>query len=101
MSAAWATVIVVGVATIVIKGTGTFILHGRSLPASLEGPIAMLAPVLLAALVATQTFGGDRELVVDDRALGVGAAAVLVAVRAPTLVVVIAAAAVTALARAI
>jgi branched-subunit amino acid transport protein len=101
MSAAWATVIIVGVATIAIKGAGTFVLHGRSLPASLEGPISMLAPVLLAALVATQTFGGDRALVVDDRALGVGVAAVLVALRAPTLVVVIAAAAITALARAI
>ena len=37
--------------------------------------IALIAPALLAALVATETFGGEGcELTVDERALGVAAA---------------------------
>ena len=38
--------------------------------------IALLAPALLAALVVTQTFGGEgSELTLDARAIGVGGAA--------------------------
>jgi hypothetical protein len=55
---------------------------------------------LLAALVATATFGADGELVVDERLAGVGAAGVALLFRAPVLVVVVVAAATTALLRA-
>ena len=61
--------------------------------------VALLAPVLLAALVVTQTVGGDNELVLDARLAGVGVGAVAVALRAPLPVVVVAAAAATALTR--
>ena len=62
--------------------------------------IALLAPALLAALVVTETFGDDGPpLVLDERALGVGAAAVALALRAPVLLAVALAALVTALAR--
>jgi hypothetical protein len=46
------------------------------------GVIALLAPALLAALVVTQTFGGEgSELVLDDRAVGVAGAGVVLALR--------------------
>ena len=61
--------------------------------------IALLAPALLAALVVTETFGDDGRLVLDERALGVGVAAVALALRAPVLLAVALAALVTALAR--
>jgi hypothetical protein len=61
--------------------------------------VELLAPALLAALVVVQVFGSERDLVVDARAVGLGAAAVALVLRAPILVVVVTAAAATALAR--
>jgi hypothetical protein len=55
---------------------------------------------LLAALVAINTFGGERALMVDARVAGVAAAGVAIWRRAPLLLVVVVAAAVTALLRA-
>ncbi len=101
MSEAWWTVVLVGVATIAIKGAGPVLLGGKPLPARLGRVIGLLAPALLAALVAISTFGGERALVLDERALGVAAAGVAVSFKAPPLVVVIVAATVTALARAL
>ena len=101
VSTAWTVVIVVGVATIVIKALGPVLLGGRPLPPRLAGPIALLAPALLAALVAINTFGADRQLVLDARVPGVAAAAVAIWLKAPVLVVIIVAAAVTAVVRAV
>jgi len=92
-------VIVVGLATVVFKATGPVLLGSRTLPPALGDVVALLAPVLLAALVVTQTVGGDNELVLDARLAGVGAGAVAIALRAPLPAVVVIAAAVTALAR--
>jgi branched-subunit amino acid transport protein len=99
VSDAWLVVVLVGAATIALKATGPVLLGGRPLPISLTGVVALLAPVLLAALVVTQTVGGDNELVLDARLAGVGAAAVAILARAPVPVVVVLAAVVTALAR--
>ena len=77
------------------------VLGGRSLPAALAGVVQMLAPAVLAALVVTQLVGGDRRLVFDERLLGLAAAIVAIRLRAPLLAVVVAAAAVTAAARAL
>jgi hypothetical protein len=63
--------------------------------------VELLASALLAALVVVETFGKGRSLTLDARALGVGFAFVLLARRAPMTVVVIGAAAVAAIARAI
>ena len=59
----------------------------------------MLAPAVLAALVVTQAIGADRRLVFDERLLGLAAAIVAIRMRAPLLVIIVAAAGVTALAR--
>jgi branched-subunit amino acid transport protein len=101
LNTAWWTVAIVGVATIAIKSSGPVLLGGKPLPPRIGRIIGLLAPALLAALVAISTFAGQRALVLDERALGVGAAAVAIAVRAPPLVVVIVAAVVTAAARAV
>ncbi|WP_407836957.1 AzlD domain-containing protein [Streptomyces sp. DSM 116496] len=77
-------------------------LAGLLVPAgALERPavrkLAALLPVaLLAALTAQQTFATGQELVLDARAAGLAAAAVALVLRAPFLVVVAAAVAVTA-----
>ena len=99
MSTVWLVVLVVGLATAAFKATGPVLLGGRSLPPAMADVVALLAPVLLAALVVTQTVGGDNELVLDARLAGVGVGAVAVALRAPLPVVVVAAAAATALTR--
>ena len=99
MSTVWLVVLVVGAATVAFKATGPVLLGGRSLPEPLASVVALLAPVLLAALVVTQTVGGDSELVLDARLVGVGSGAVAIAARAPLPAVVVIAAAATALTR--
>lgn len=99
MSSTWITVLLLGLATAAIKAAGPVVIGGRALPPRAMALVGMLAPALLAALVATQVFGGDRALVLDVRVLGLLAAVALIAVRAPVLVVVAGAAVVTAFAR--
>ena len=101
MSPTWLVVATVGAGTIALKGLGPVALGGRRLPAALAGIVQMLAPALLAALVVTQAVGGDRQLVFDERLLGLAAAVVAIRLRAPLLAVVVVAAAVTAAARAL
>ena len=101
MTAVWVTVAVVGVLTIAFKAAGPVALGGRSLPPRLRGVIELLAPALLAALVVTQVFAGDEELVLDSRAVGLATAGAALALRLPILAVIVAAAAATALARAL
>lgn len=93
---------------VLLAGLGCYLLKlaGLSVPAAwLERPllqrVADLLPVaLLAALVAVQVFAGDaRELVVDARLAGLGVAVVALLLRAPFLVVVLAAATTAALLR--
>lgn len=99
MSAVWLSVLVVAAATILFKSAGPVLLGRRQLPSWVAAPIAYLAPAVLAALVVTQTVGGDRRLVVDARLVGLGVGALLIALRAPLLVVIVAAAAAAALVR--
>lgn len=97
----WLVVTLVGAATVVLKGLGPVALGGRELPRALSAVLFLLAPALLAALVVTQAVGGDREIVLDARLLGLGAGVVAIVVRLPLLAVVIVAAASAALARAL
>jgi hypothetical protein len=86
-------------------GCYLFKLAGLSIPGDLlenplVGRIATLLPVaLLAALVATGTFAVGESLVIDARVVGLGVAVIALLLRAPFLVVVVAAAAATALTR--
>jgi branched-subunit amino acid transport protein len=100
MTTTWVVVIMVGLGTMILKSLGPVLLGGRELPSQLQRVVPLLGPALLAALVAIGTFGDGNTLVIDERALGVGAAAVAIWLRAPVLAVVVIAAAVTAVTRA-
>jgi len=99
VSAVWLVVLVVGAATVALKATGPVLLGNRELPEPVARVVALLGPVLLSALVVTQTVGGDNELVLDARLAGVSAGAVAIAARAPLPAVVVVAALATALTR--
>ena len=99
MTAIWVMIGVLALATAVLKVVGPLTLGGRPLPASVLNIVELLASALLAALVVVETFGKGRSLVLDARVLGAAFAAVAVWRRAPMIVVVIGAAAVTAVAR--
>ena len=101
MTTIWVVVIVTGVATLALKAAGPLLLGGKPLPTRVTSLVSLLAPALLAALVAIGTFAQGQHLVIDARVLGVGAAAVAIRLRAPVLLVVVLAAAVTAGARAL
>jgi len=99
VTATWLVVALVGAGTIAIKAAGPVFLGGRPLPARLTGIVELLAPAVLGALVAVQTFGNGQALAADARLIGVAAAAIALWRKAPLLVVVVVAAAATALAR--
>jgi branched-subunit amino acid transport protein len=101
MTEVWVTVVAVGVLTIASKAVGPVAIGGRSLPPRLLGVVELLAPALLAALVVTQVFASERDLVIDARAVGLLAAGAALVLRAPVLAVVVVAAVATALARAL
>jgi branched-subunit amino acid transport protein len=101
VSAVWVCVLVVGAATVAIKASGPVLAAGRELPQGAARFVDLLAPALLAALVATQAFASDEQLVLDERAAGVLVAGVAILLRAPLLVVVLVAAATAAGLRAV
>jgi branched chain amino acid efflux pump len=100
VSSTWLVVVLVGAGTIAIKAAGPVLLGGRPLPERFTGVVELLAPAVLGALVAVQTFGAGQSLVVDERLIGVAAAGIALGWKAPLLIVVMVAAAATALARA-
>jgi branched-subunit amino acid transport protein len=99
MSSTWLVVLLVGAFTISFKAAGPVLLAGRQLPPRLLGAFELLPPSLLAALVVTQSVGGKGGIVLDARLVGLGAAAIAIALRAPLIVVVVVAALATALVR--
>jgi hypothetical protein len=101
MTAVWTTIGVLTVVSAAIKATGPVLVGGRELPGWAARIIALLAPALLAALVVVDTFADGKALVLDARAAGLAAAGISVALRAPIIVVILVAAAVTALVRAV
>ena len=99
MSDAWTVVIAVGALTMVFKAAGPVFLGDRQLPGRAQSVVDLVAPVMLTALVVTQTLGGDEKIVVDARIPGVAAAAVAIWRGAPIFVAMLIAALVTALVR--
>jgi len=99
MSESWVVVAIVGAATIAFKAAGPVAVGRRALPPRVQACVELLAPVMLTALVVTQTFGGDEKVSVDARVVGVAAAFVALRLRAHIIVAMVVAAAVTALLR--
>jgi branched chain amino acid efflux pump len=99
VTAVWVTIAALALATAALRLAGPLALGGRPLPANALSVVELLASALLAALVIVETFGNGRSLVLDARVLGVAFAAFALRLRAPMIVVVLGAAAVTAIAR--
>lgn len=92
MTAVWVTIAGLVVITAAIKAAGPVLVGGRELPVGAYAVIGLLAPALLTALILTDIFARGHDLTVDARAAGLGCAAVALALRAPLLVTVLAAA---------
>jgi branched-subunit amino acid transport protein len=101
MSTAWALVAGLTVITFAIKATGPIALGGRKLPPWFASIVALMAPALLAALVATHTFAEGQRLTVGAQTVGVFVSAFVMARTRSIAWCVLSAAAVTALLRAV
>lgn len=101
MSRTWWLIAAVSVMNLVLKAAFPMIWRGRELSQRALAVVAMMPAALLTALVLTETVTTGQHLVIDSRLGGLAAAVVALRLRAPMIVVVIVAAAVTAAIRAI
>jgi branched-subunit amino acid transport protein len=95
----WAVILLAALIILLLKLVGYLVP-----PSFMERPTpsrvaTLLTVALLAALVVTQTLERDHQIVLDARLPAVGVAAVLLAIRAPFIVVVLSAAIVAAVLR--
>jgi Branched-chain amino acid transport protein (AzlD) len=97
----WAAVLALGLGAYALKALGLVVLGPRAVEGTFLRLAALLPAALLPALVAVNTFAGDRRLVLDARAVGLAVAALAVWRQAPFVVVVGGAVAATALTRAL
>jgi branched-subunit amino acid transport protein len=102
VSGVWITVAGLALITVAIRGAGPLLFGGRELSGALDRIMPLMAPALLAGLVVSETLSDATGLVVDERLIGVGAAAAVLTVRrdSPILAVFVSGI-VTALARAL
>ena len=103
MSPTWTTILALSATLVATKGVGPVALGNRELPRTFTKIIDLLAPAILAALIAVGTFtDSDGDLVIDARAAGLAAAGVaFYASRRSLLATIAAAAIVAALVRAV
>ncbi len=95
----WASILIASFGTYAEKLLGYMLPHQMLERESIRRMTGLLPVSLLAALVAVQTFAVDQAVTVDARLLGLGVAVVALLLRAPFLVVIIVAAASTAIVR--
>jgi hypothetical protein len=96
----WVAVLAASVVSYGLKLAG-YLVPSRLLRHPVAARIAPLVPAaLLAALVVVQTFSTGPRLTIDARVAGLAAAVLALVLKAPFLVVVVAAAATAALVRA-
>jgi len=95
----WFGIALLASVTLLFKAIGPVTSAGRRIPPQLEVATALLPTALIAALVVTQTF--DAGFALEAKMLGVVAAMIAVALRAPFALVVLAGAATAALLRAL
>jgi branched-subunit amino acid transport protein len=95
----WTAVVCAAVGCYLLKLAGVSV-PSRVLDRQVVQRVATLLPVaLLAALVVVQVVGGEREIVLDARLVGLAVAVVALVLRSPFLVVAGAAALAAALTR--
>jgi hypothetical protein len=95
----WSALLALGAAAYGLKAFGLLVLGSRSAGGRLLQMAGLLPAALLPALVAVNTFAGDRRLVLDARAVGLAVALIAIWRLAPFVVVVVSAAVATALVR--
>lgn len=95
----WSTLIAVAVGAYAFKAMGLVVLGRRDLPPRLVNCLDLLPAALLPALIVANTVVTGRSLVIDARLVGVGVAALLTWKRAPFPIIIVAAAAATAMVR--
>lgn len=98
-----ATVVLVGLTacTYALKAAAPMLLGGRTLPPAVVRLSDLLPGALLAALVVVSAAAEEGAVVLDARLVGLGAAGLALARRAPFVVVVVVAVAATAAVRAV
>jgi hypothetical protein len=102
MTAAWITIGVLFAGTALSKAAGPLTTGGRAPSGAALQVTRLVAPAILAALVAYETLGANGDGIrFDARIVGLAAAAAGIAARLPMIVTVLLAAAATALARAL
>jgi branched-subunit amino acid transport protein len=102
MNAVWLTIVVLAIGTSASKAVGTLVLGGRDLGERTLNVTALVAPAILAGLVIYETLAAEGGgITLDARVAGLGAAILAILAKAPMIVVILVAAAVTALLRAI
>jgi branched-subunit amino acid transport protein len=89
------------IVTFAIKAVGPMVLGGRELPIWFTSVIVLLAPALLAALVATQALADGDQLTIGADTAGVGAGGLVVWRTGSIVACVLVAPAVTAALRAL
>ena len=97
----WGWIVVCAVGLWLQKALGAFVPQRLVTAPRLRATLVLLPIALFAALTVTQTVGGPGGVQLDARVAGVAAAAAALALRAPFLVVIAVAAAVTAGVRAL
>jgi branched-subunit amino acid transport protein len=96
----WSAILVMAAGAYAFKAIGLLVLGGRTVAGRMQPLVGLLPAALFSALIVQQTLVSDGELVIDARLAGVLAGAIAVWRRAPFVVVVLVAMAVTALVRA-
>lgn len=97
----WWTLAGLALGAYAFKAIGLLAFEARSPSPRVISALALLPPALLGALIVVQTVASDTSITFDARAAGVAAGAVAAWRNAPFIVVLVVAAAVTALVRAI
>ena len=97
----WTAILALAAGSYAFKALGLLVVGNHPISHRYRDVTELLPPALFAALIVVQTFESDGELVLDARAAGVAAAAGAVWLRAPFVVVILVAMAVTAIVRAL
>jgi branched-subunit amino acid transport protein len=101
MSTGWGLVIGCALLTAAIKAAGPVLLGGRTLPAWFSSLASLMAPALLAALVATHVFTEGHRIAVSAATAGVAVSGLVMWRTRSVPLCVVTAAVVTAVLRAL
>jgi hypothetical protein len=99
VTSVWITIAALTVGTVAAKVIGPLTVGNRTPDGRALHVTRLVAPAILAGLVVYETFNSGEGFTVDARLAGLATAAAALLARAPAIVVIVLAAAVTALVR--